>query len=309
MKDLKNKNCLLTGAASGIGRSLAFGLANEGMNLFLADIDMEGTEEVAAQIRESGTKVFTGKCDVSKYEDIENLAERFYSKFDQLDLLINNAGIGGGGLVETLELDDWKHILDINTWSIIYAIKVFLPKMLEQGTGHFVNTGSGAGVVGIPYHIQYIASKFAVVGITEALYSELKHNHPGIDFSVICPTHLKTNIIDRTPLNIAEDYLVDVAEGEIGSRMDEFKSIFWEKYMAHAMPVDKAVARYIKGIKKNKLYIFDQPRLRIGMFLKSIAEPVYKRFLRSEGVRNLNIIKDTLSEMGIKTKDLSRADL
>jgi len=304
MKDLKNRNCLLTGAGGGIGRSLAFGLAKEGMNLFLSDIDMENLEKVAGQIRKSGVTVYTGRCDVSKYEDYKDIAEQFYSKFDKLDLLINNAGIGGGGLADSLELDDWKNVIDINTWSIIYAVKVFLPRMLEQGTGHFVNTGSGAGVVGIPYHIQYIASKFAVVGITEALYSEFKHNHKGINFSVICPTQIKTNIIDRTQLNIAHNLLENVTEEEIGKRMEEFKNIFWDKYMEHATPLDEAVAKYIRGIKKNKLYIFDSPRLRIAMFLKGVAEPIFKRVLRSEGERNLKIIKDTFAQMGIQTKDI-----
>ncbi len=302
MKDLRDKNCLLTGAASGIGRSLAYGLAAEGMNLFLVDMDMENLEEVRADLERSGARVHAGRCDVSSYEDQKNLSDLVYSKFDHIDLLINNAGIAGAGLVETLEPDDWKHVLDVNLWSIIYSIRVFLPKMLERGSGHFINVASGAGVVGIPYHIQYIASKFPVVGITEGLCSELSYR--GVDFSVICPTHLKTNIIQRTPIKITEDFLVNVSQEEIDKRMDEFKSIFWVKYNYDAMPVDRAVASYIKGIKKNKLYIFDTPRLRLAFILKGVAEGLYKRVLRSEGKKVLNMIKDTLTEMGIEYRDL-----
>jgi short-subunit dehydrogenase len=304
MKDLKDKNCLLTGAASGIGRSLAFGLAREGMNLFLADIDMDNLEKVKQELENSGTRVYTGRCDVSRYEDFESLAEKVYSNFEHIDLLINNAGIAGAGLVETLELDDWKHVLDINMWSIIYSVKVFLPRMLERGSGHFINVASGAGVVGIPYHIQYIASKFPVVGITEALCSELSSR--GVEFSVICPTQLKTNIINRTPIKISGDLLVNTSQEEIDSRMDEFKSKFWPKYTGHAMPLEKAVAKYIRGIKKNKLYIFDTPRLRLAFILKGVAEGLYKKVLRAEGEKVFNMIKETLTEMGIQYKDTWR---
>jgi short-subunit dehydrogenase len=174
--------------------------------------------------------------------------------------------------------------------------------MLERGTGHIVNTASGAGIVGIPYHAQYIASKFTVVGITEALYSEIKHTHKDINFSVICPTFLKTNIIDRTPVSIPYSLLVDVDTEEVERRMDEFKSIFWEKYTEGAPPVDKVVKKYIKGIRRNQLYIYDMIQLRIAMVLKGVCEPLYRLALRSEGRRHLKMIRESFAEMGVQTE-------
>ncbi len=120
MKDLKNKNCFLTGAASGIGRSFALALAKEGMNLYISDINMERLESVKKEVEELGAKVFTARCDVSKFEDFEKAANDFHSKLGDVDLLINNAGISVGGSIEELELEDWKEVLDINLWSIIY---------------------------------------------------------------------------------------------------------------------------------------------------------------------------------------------
>lgn len=301
MKRLRGKNCLITGAASGIGRHLAYGLAREGMNLYLADMDTDGLERVRGEIEKYGGKVFTGRCDVSKYRDLENVAEAFYSLLGDMDVLVNNAGIAGAGLIEDISLEDWKHVMDVNAWSIIYSIRVFLPRMMERGTGHIVNTGSGAGIVGIPYHAQYIASKFTVVGITEALYSEIKHTHRDMHFSVICPTYLRTNIIDRTPVSIPYSLLTKDGKVEIEGRMDEFKSIFWEKYTKGAPAVDRVVKKYIRGIKRNKLYIFDMARLRLAMVLKGICEPLYRLVLRSEGKRHLKMIKDSLAEMGIQT--------
>ncbi|HMF32210.1 MAG TPA: SDR family oxidoreductase [Candidatus Lokiarchaeia archaeon] len=223
-KKLKGKNCLLTGAASGIGRSLAFCLAKEHVNLFLADIDLEKLKQVKEQLQPLGVKVFTGKCDVSRFEDFDQLAEQVYSQLGEIDILINNAGIGCGGAVETWALEDWKRVFDVNLWSIIYSMKVFLPRMLEHGAGYIINTGSGAGVVGLPNHMPYVASKFGVVGISEALYSEL--NYRGIDVSVICPTMVKTNIIDRSSIEIPQDLLQISDEGEKTAKLEEFKHIF-----------------------------------------------------------------------------------
>ena len=140
------------------------------------------------------------------------------------------------------------------------------------------------------------------MGITEALYSEIKHTHKNINFSVICPTFLKTNIIDRTPISVPYSLLNDVDKEEVETRMGEFKSIFWEKYTHGAPPVDKVVKQYIKGIKKNKLYIFDMVQLRFALFLEGVFEPGYRWALRSEGRRHLKMIEDTFAEMGIETR-------
>jgi 3-oxoacyl-[acyl-carrier protein] reductase len=123
MRNLNGKNCLITGAASGIGRSMALLLAKEGTNLLLVDINKERLDLLEKELTSFQTKNFSFICNISKLEQLQELKTNFYSKFDKLDLLINNAGIGGGGFAESLEIDDWKHVLDINLWSIIYSIK------------------------------------------------------------------------------------------------------------------------------------------------------------------------------------------
>ena len=107
MKKLHGKNCVITGAASGIGRSLAIGLAKEGMNLFISDIHMERLESVKKEIEALGNKVFMTKCDVTKYEDFVKLADLVNDQLGEIDMLINNAGIGSGAYAETMELEDW----------------------------------------------------------------------------------------------------------------------------------------------------------------------------------------------------------
>lgn len=302
MRDLQGKNCLITGAASGIGRSLARGLADEGMRLLLVDLDMDGLEKVRQEIEHVGGFVRTARCDVSSFDEMKNLEADARARMGSLDLLINNAGIAGAGFVEELEPQDWKRVFDVNTWSIIYSVRAFLPAMIERGSGHIVNTGSGAGVVGIPYHIQYVVSKFAVVGLTEALYSELKHVYPGIDISVICPTYLNTGIIDRTEMRLSSKLAVDLDGEALNGRIEEFKKRFWVKYTGRGMSVDRAVAKYIAGIRKGKLYIFDRRQMNFALFLKGVSDSLYRMALRHEGRGHLGMIQDTLSEMGIRIK-------
>ena len=302
MKILKNKNCLLTGAASGIGRSLAVGLAKEGMNLFLADVDLINLGKVKEEITKFGVQVYTRKCNVSKYEEINEMAEDFYRQFEELDLLINNAGTAGGGFIDAIELDEWKRVLDVNLWSIIYSIKVFLPKMLERGSGHIVNTGSGAGIIGLAYHPHYVASKFAVVGLTEALYSELYNT--GLKFSVICPIRVRTNIGRTSPIDFDPQLFTVIDKEEIKKRLENFKECFAVEYFKAGIDPDYAASRYIKGIKKNKLYIFDKNLLRIALFIKGFAfKRGWKAVIRKQRKEDFAAIETCLIKSGLSTKE------
>lgn len=302
MKKLKGKNCLLTGAASGIGHSLSILLAKEGMNLFIVDIDTTNLEKVKEEIENIGAKVFMGKCDVSKLEEIQRVADDFYEKLGDVDLLINNAGIAGGGFITDIPFDEWKRVLDVNLWSIIYSINVFLPKMLERGSGHIVNTGSGAGIVGLPYHPHYVASKYAVVGLTEALYSELYST--GLDFSVICPTRVYTNMAGSSPLIINPKLYSITDKDEIEEKFEIFKEIFSTKFYEGGVQADFAAERYLKGIKKNKLYIFDIKILRVALLIKALAlKRGWKAILKKQSKEDYENIESCLIEAGLSTQE------
>lgn len=302
MKDLRGKRALVTGAASGIGRALALALAREGMDLLLVDLDGEGAQSAAAEIAAMGRRALAARCDVSDHAAVRALADDAEARLGPVDLLVNNAGIGGAGLVEELEPDEWKRVFEVNTWSIVYAVRAFLPRMIARGHGHIVNTGSGAGIVGIPYHIQYVVSKFAVVGITEALYSEIKHVHPGIDISVICPTYLNTRIIDRTDIRLPAKLVPAAHAADFEARKEEFKRHFWVRYNKHSMDLDRAVARYVRGIRQGRLYIHDSPRLRVAQVIKGLSDAAYRAVLRREGRGHLDMIAGALRDMGIPGK-------
>jgi short-subunit dehydrogenase len=280
MKDLNNKNCFITGAANGIGKSFAFALAKEGMNLFITDIDLENLKTVKSQIEELGTTVYSSKCDVSKIEDFQSAADEFYSRLGNLDLLINNAGIAIGGSILEITLDDWKNLLDVNLWSVIHSLKVFLPKMLEKKQGHIVNVASGAGLFGSTEPIPYITSKFAVVGLSEALYSQLSLY--GINVSVIVPSYIRTIIFEKAKVKYSRDMINDVGQ----EKLEQISQNFLKEMQSKAMLPDRAVKKYLKGIKENQLYIYDTKAL-LGLFIMKGTNPrQYENFLKENSKRN-----------------------
>ena len=251
MKELKGKNGFITGAASGIGRSLALELAKEGMDLYIADINLEGLEIVKKEVEEIGVKVFSSKCDVSKFEDWEKCEEDFRDKLGDIDLLVNNAGIAIGGSILELTLEDWEKVLGVNLWSIIYSLKTFVPRMLARRSGHIVNVSSGAGIFGSPEPLPYVTTKFAVVGLSEALFGSL--NGMGINVSVICPWIIATDIWNISELKVPPKLIEDVGAEKIEEMMTEVR----ESFLEIAVSPDKVAKIYVKEIKENKLYICD----------------------------------------------------
>jgi NAD(P)-dependent dehydrogenase (short-subunit alcohol dehydrogenase family) len=298
MKELNNKNCLITGAASGIGRSFALALAKEGMNLYITDINVEGLEKVKNEIEELGAKVYSDRCDVSKFEDFKTISKDFYSKLGDLDLLINNAGIAIGGGIENLEIEDWERVLGVNLWSIIYSLKVFVPRMIEKGSGHIVNVSSGSGLFANVFEpLPYITSKFAVVGLSEALFSRLKTY--GINVSVICPTVIKTNIWNAAEIKLPPKLLEDYGKEKIENLYRKLT----KGISNSGMSADRAVKKYISGIKKNQLYIFDNGSLLEILSLKGRDLHEFEKFLVGYRETSTKNMLDFFHKHGINIED------
>jgi short-subunit dehydrogenase len=273
MKELNNKNCFITGAASGIGKAFALALAKEGMNIFITDIDIQNLNKVKNELEDLGTQVYHFKCDVSKFDDFQNAATEYYSKFDELDLLINNAGITIGGNILALTLEDWKKVLDTNLWSVIYSLKAFLSKLIEQGYGHIVNVASGAGILGAGDPPPYVASKSAVIGLTEALFGQLKKY--GITASVIVPAYIKTNIYQNAKVKYHPKLLEAVGR----KKLDEISNNILREMKDKAMSPDRAVKNYIKGIKRNQLFIYENKSILKSLVMKGENQQKYQDFL------------------------------
>jgi NAD(P)-dependent dehydrogenase (short-subunit alcohol dehydrogenase family) len=183
MEELSGKVAVVTGAASGIGLSLARRFADEGMKLVLADIEGATLEAAAATLPE-GTETATTVCDVSKPEQVDGLRDLALDRFGAVHLVCNNAGVGSGGAIDSIPLADWEWVLGVNLWGVIHGVRTFLPLLQQQGEGHIVNTASAAGLFAAPYMGPYNVSKYGVVALSETLFHELSISQSLVGVSV-----------------------------------------------------------------------------------------------------------------------------
>jgi short-subunit dehydrogenase len=181
---------VVTGAASGIGRSLAIRLAEEGIaGIAIADVDEVGLNETA---RKTGVPVSTHILDVSDRAAVERFAADVIARHGRVTHLINNAGVGLIGTFQHLSIEDFEWLMGINFWGVIYCTKAFLPTLLEQNAAHIINVSSVFGFIAPSEQTAYVSSKFAVRGFTESLRAELSTTNVAV--SVVHPGGVKTNI-------------------------------------------------------------------------------------------------------------------
>lgn len=190
------KTVLITGAGSGFGRELALLCAAEGMRLVLADIDTAGLDATQALLP-AGTEVLRVRCDVSKADAVQALAEQTYARFGAAHLLFNNAGVAVAGPTWTTTTDEWQWVLGVNLMGVVHGVQAFVPRMLEQKDDcHIVNTASVAGLLSVPASSVYCVSKHGVVTLSECLHHELSASGASIGVSVLCPAFVNTGIAD-----------------------------------------------------------------------------------------------------------------
>jgi NAD(P)-dependent dehydrogenase (short-subunit alcohol dehydrogenase family) len=195
MNDLNGKVAVVTGGGSGIGRGIALAMADAGMHVVVADIDLKAAESVASEVAERNVRSLAHEVDVTQRDEVERLAERAYGEFEFVHLLCNNAGVTTFGMMgPDVRDEDWRWVLSVNLGGVINGIQAFLPRMQAQaGEKHVVNTASIAGVHPSPIIAPYVASKYAVVGISETL--RMEGGGAKISCSVLCPGNVKTDIV------------------------------------------------------------------------------------------------------------------
>ena len=193
---VKDKIVIVTGAGSGIGKATAIHFANYGATVVVSDIDVESAQKVVDEIISTGGKASANKCNVAKFEEVENLIHSTVTKFGQLDVLVNNAGIGPN-LLKTHEsrLKDWDAVIAVNQTGVFYCMKVALQQFLEQGYGNIVNIASLAGLKASPNNISYSASKFAVVGMTKS--AAMEYVTKNIRVNAVCPGYTESALLNQ----------------------------------------------------------------------------------------------------------------
>lgn len=242
----KGKICIVTGANSGIGYALTEELLKREAIVYMAGRNPEKVEKAALELSQYSDQIHTIIVDVTIQEQVQKAIEDTAEEAGRLDFLFNNAGIGGTMPFETATLDDWKRIMDVNLWSVIYGVDTAVPIMLKQGYGHIVNTSSAAGIYPNSFQSLYSLTKYGVTGFTESLRYE--YAEMGIHFSTICPGNIATPIFkksfdgsvidelpipdDAIPADQAAEFILDrVAEQEGVIIIPEELRKLWQAYV------------------------------------------------------------------------------
>lgn len=194
MKLLEGKTAIVTGAASGIGKSTALLFAEEGAKIVVADLNAEGGNDVVKEIERKGGEAIFVKVDTSNHEDAKKCAEQAVAKFGKLDIAVNNAGIAGHTqTVGEMDIDGWNKVIAINLSGVFYGMRYQIPAMLKNGGGSIVNISSILGSVAFPGAAAYVSSKHGIIGLTKT--AALDHSKNGIRINAVGPAFVDTPMI------------------------------------------------------------------------------------------------------------------
>jgi NAD(P)-dependent dehydrogenase (short-subunit alcohol dehydrogenase family) len=254
--EINGKTAVVTGAASGIGRATATALARKGADLVLADVNDDRLNAARKEITALGRRAVAVHTDVSKLQDIRNLFDRSISEMGRVDILMNNAGVHLLGPTDKISIADWEWIVGINLWGVVYGIHVFLPHMLERGNGHIVNTASMSGLVGAESSMPYVATKFAVVGMSECLAAYVRPK--GIGVTVLCPGFVATNIAEQERLVPFGDGFDDERE----AFLEALKLGEWSPFEAlpgGVVSPEHVAEKVVHAIKENTFLVYTHP--------------------------------------------------
>jgi NAD(P)-dependent dehydrogenase (short-subunit alcohol dehydrogenase family) len=261
VRDLREKKCLITGAASGIGRATAVAASREGAELFLTDIQAELLQSAADEIRAAGGTVSAAlPADVSDHAAVVTLAEEIHGAHGSMDVVMNVAGISTWGSIDRLTHDHWRRQVDVNLMGPIHVIECFVPPMIEAGRGgHLVNVSSAAGLFGLPWHAAYSAAKFGLRGISEVLRFDLRRH--GIGVSLVCPGAVATPLVGTV-----EIVGVDRDDPRVRKLVQRFER--------HAKSPEQVAKSILTGVKKGRYMIYTSVDVRFGHFCqRKFAKP------------------------------------
>jgi NAD(P)-dependent dehydrogenase (short-subunit alcohol dehydrogenase family) len=256
MTDITGRVAFITGAASGIGYSLAKSFAARGAKIMMADRNAETLQRAENDLRATGADVASVVCDVTSLDSMKAAAQATLDRFAKVHIVANNAGVPMGGKPGRIPMEDWRWVLDINVIGVAHGVEVFTPILREQGEGgHFLNTASMAGLMGQAGVAPYVASKFAVVGYSESLRDEVATDNIGV--SVLCPGYVNTGIhsamFDRPSLTTTSDESAK-RKGYTGM----------EKLIKNGMDPDAIANWALDCVEANRFYIFTNPEIRKG---------------------------------------------
>jgi len=278
------KRCFVTGAASGIGRATALRLAAQGAELYLTDRDSDGLTQTVSDARALGAQVPEYRAlDVSDYDAVAAFAADIHAAHPSMDVVMNIAGVSAWGTVDRLTHDQWSRMVSINLMGPIHVIETFLPPMVAAGRGgHLVNVSSAAGLVALPWHAAYSASKYGLRGLSEVLRFDLARHRIGV--SVVVPGAVKTPLVNT----------VEIAGVD---REDPNVSRWVARFGGHAVSPEKAAEKILAGVVKNKYLIYTSPDIWALYAFKRLAWWPYSVAMRQVNAFFSRALRPALHEL------------
>jgi NAD(P)-dependent dehydrogenase (short-subunit alcohol dehydrogenase family) len=262
VRDLRAKSVFLTGAASGIGRATALAAAREGAVLFLTDVDEPGLVRVVEEIRAAGGDIaYAAPVDVADHEAVRAMAEEITARHGAMDVVMNVAGIASWGTIQAMPHRTWQRVVDVNLMGPIAVLEHLVPPMIEAGRGgHVVNVSSAAGIIGMPWHAAYSASKFGLRGVSEVLRFDLARHRIGV--SLVCPGGVDTGLTETVQI------------AGVDNTSPQFRRL-QAQFRRRAVTPEHAAAAILRGVRRNRYWVYTSPDIRIAHLAQRYCPPAY----------------------------------
>jgi NAD(P)-dependent dehydrogenase (short-subunit alcohol dehydrogenase family) len=264
---LTGRSCLITGAASGIGRATALATAGRGAVLHLTDLDAAGLVETARLVEAQGGAALSAKpLDITDHDAVLALAAGIHAEHGSVDVVMNVAGVSTWGTIDRLTHADWEQMIDVDLRGPISVLEAFVPPMIEAGRGgHVVNVSSAAGLLGLPWHAAYSAAKFGLRGVSEVLRFDLRQHRIGV--SLVCPGGVATPLVET--VNIRG---VDPDAPRIRALR--------ERFARRAVSPEHVAAKIVEGVERDRYLVFTSPDIRVAFLAQRYFPPAYELAMR-----------------------------
>jgi NAD(P)-dependent dehydrogenase (short-subunit alcohol dehydrogenase family) len=261
---LEGRLCVITGAASGIGRATAQAAARRGARLALTDVQAEALDAVAAEL---GPAVVAHRAfDVSDVDAVRAFADAVHAAAGSADVVMNVAGIATWGPVDRLTHEQWRRTVDIDLMGPIHVIEAFVPPMIAaRRGGQLVNVSSAAGLVGLPWHAPYSAAKYGLRGVSEVLRFDLRRHRIGV--TLVCPGGVDTAIVDS----------VDIAGVPKGAME---AAGLTKRFRRHAKSSEQVAEIMLDGVTRNRYLVHTAVDIRALHLLERCVPPLYRLIMR-----------------------------
>ena len=257
----RNAAAVVTGAGSGIGRSFAYELARRGGVVICSDINEARAEQVAASIQALGSKAIPHRCDVGDAEEMAALSDEAEKLLGRpVTLVINNAGVGLGGPIGEVSLEDWHWCMNVNLWGVIHGCHFFAPKLRDLGYGGIINVASTAAFGAAPEMSTYNVTKAGVLALSETLAAELAGT--GVNVTALCPTVVPTNIVN---------------DGKLPEKRREFARAAMTRFAL--ITADKVARQTLDTLDRGELYMLPQIDGRMAWRFKRLMPRLYTRIV------------------------------